>query len=172
VTVREGVQATEGWFREEGPKYGILHVATFGFVNRANPLFSHLDLNPSGSFDGRLEVHELFQLNLQADLVVLSACETAVASGSRADVPPGDDWVGFVRGFLATGARNVLGSLWRVEDQATTELMSGFYRNLAEGAEAPLSLARAQRALLSRPETANPFFWAAFCLVGEGRGAW
>jgi len=169
VTVRIGSEATEELLRAEGPDHGILHMATYGVVNRTNPLFSYIDLNPSSAHDGRLEVHEIFGLPITADLVVLSACETAVAAGSRADVPPGDDWVGFVRAFLAAGAQNVLGTLWRVEDQATAELMAEFYRALAGGQAMPEALAEAQRLLLTRPETSSPFFWSGLALVGDGR---
>jgi len=169
VLVRTGSAATEELLRAEGPDHGILHVATYGVVNRTNPLFSYIDLNPSSAHDGRLEVHEIFGLPMNADLVVLSACETAVAAGSRADVPPGDDWVGLVRAFLAAGAQNVLGTLWRVEDRATAELMAEFYRGLASGSALPEALAAAQRMLISRPETGSPFFWSGFSLTGYGR---
>jgi tetratricopeptide (TPR) repeat protein len=168
VLVRTGPEATEELFQERGPDFAILHLATYGVANRTNPLFSHLDLYPTRSHDGRLEVHEIFRIPFRADLVVLSACETAVSAGSRADVPPGDDWVGFVRAFLAAGARNVLGTLWRVEDRATADLMTEFYGALAQGSGLAEALAEAQRTLISTPETSSPFFWSGFALVGEG----
>ena len=115
-----------------------------------------------------LEVHEVFDLDLRGQLVVLSACQTALASGALADVPAGDDWVGLVQSFLQAGAGSVVASLWRVEDQATADLMEQMYRRLAAGQSRAEALAGAQRALLRRAETAHPFFWAGFVLSGSG----
>jgi len=110
-------------------------------------------------------------MHLDADLVVLSACETGLASGSRADVPPGDDWVGLVRSFLSAGASEVVATLWRVEDRATADLMSKFYQELASGEPARSALAAAQREMLDDPATQSPFYWAGFVLVGESGGS-
>src|SRR5204863_97819 len=95
--VLSGGAATEDAFRREAPTRRILHLATYGVLNKHNPLFSYVDLAPGGGQDGRLEVHEVFGLRLQADLVVLSACQTGLGSGALADVPTGDDWVGLAR---------------------------------------------------------------------------
>jgi len=163
-----GSRATEGRFNELAPDRGILHLATFGVLNTRNPLFSYVQLNPDGATDGRLEAHEVFGLRLNADLVVLSACETALGSGLRRDVPPGDDWVGLVRAFLYAGAHSVLATLWPVDDRATSLLMERFYAGLEGGRSKARSLADAQRAMLRDPGQANPFFWAAFQLSGGG----
>ena len=125
-----------------------------------------MELAPNGSDDGRLEVHEVFALRLSARLLVLSACQTALGSGAVADVPPGEDWVGLVEGFLYAGAANVLATLWSVEDRATARLMSSFYRELASGRSESAALAEAQRAALKDPRTAHPFYWAGFVLSG------
>ena len=161
-----GGQATEAVFVETAPDRRVLHLATFGVLNTLNPLFSFVELSPGGGSDGRLEVHEIFGLNLAADLVVLSACETAVGSGLRWDVPPGDDWVGLVRAFLSAGAQNVVASLWPVDDQATARLMEKFYDGLRGGNSKAAALGNAQRALLSEGGAADPFYWAAFVLTG------
>jgi CHAT domain-containing protein len=161
-----GSRATEGLFRELAPDRDVLHLATFGVLNTRNPLFSHVQLNPDETSDGRLEAHEVFGLQLSADLLVLSACETGLGSGLRHDVPPGDDWVGLVRAFLYAGARSVVASLWRVDDQATAILMERFYTGLESGRSKARSLADAQRAMLREPGHANPFYWAAFQLSG------
>src|SRR5207302_1486299 len=95
-----GPQATESAFRMFAPDQGIVHLATFGVLNKRNPLFSFVELGPGENQDGRLEVHEVFGLTLNARLLVLSACQTGLAAGALADVPPGDDWVGLVNGFL------------------------------------------------------------------------
>ncbi len=86
------------------------------------------------------------------------------------DVPPGDDWVSLSAAFLGAGAANVLASLWRVEDLATAELMQQFYRHLTAGTSLAVALAKAQRELIATPDTAHPFYWAGFVLVGEGGG--
>jgi CHAT domain-containing protein len=161
-----GSRATEGVFRGLAPDRDVLHLATFGVLNTRNPLFSYVQLNPDEASDGRLEAHEVFGLRLNADLIVLSACETGLASGLRYDVPPGDDWVGLVRAFLHAGARSVVASLWPVDDRATAMLMERFYTGLESGRSKARSLADAQRALLSEPGHANPFYWAAFQLTG------
>ena len=112
----------------------------------------------------------MFGLSLSADLVVLSACQTGLASGALADVPPGDDWVGLTRAFLHAGARRVVATLWPVDDWATAALMERFYEGYAGGAEPGRALAAAQRALLGRVGTSHPFFWAGFVAVGGAGG--
>jgi CHAT domain-containing protein len=106
-------------------------------------------------------------LDLRAELVTLSACETALGSGAQADVPAGDDWLGFVRAFLFAGASNVLATLWRVDDLATADFMSEFYGLLAEGMRPAEALAITQRRILAEPSTRQPFYWAGFVLSGN-----
>jgi CHAT domain-containing protein/tetratricopeptide (TPR) repeat protein len=162
-----GPAASEQTLYATAESYSILHFATLGLVNKANPLFSFVQLHSGGDDDGRLEVHEAFGLRLTARLVVLSACETGLGSGALADVPAGDDWVGLVRSFLYAGASNVLATLWRVEDLATARLMRSFYQSFENGRSSAEALALAQRALLGQPSTAHPFFWAGFMLTGS-----
>jgi len=107
----------------------------------------------------------VFGLNLQARLLVLSACQTGVGAGTTADVPAGDDWVGFVNAFLLAGAGNVLGTLWPVEDVSTARLMTHFYQQLGAGRSEAEALALAQRAALREPASSHPFYWAGFTLV-------
>ena len=161
-----GTDATEDRFTELAPGRAILHLATFGELNSRNPLFSYVRLSPDGASDGRLEVHEVFGLRLAAELVVLSACETGLATGLRQDVPPGDDWVGLVQAFLTAGAQNVVASLWSVEDRATAQLMEKFYAGLRPGRSKSAALAEAQRELLRESTHAHPFYWAAFVSTG------
>ena len=126
---------------------------------------SFVELGAGGGEDGRLEVHEVFGLSLHARLLVLSACQTGVSAGTIADVPPGDDWVGLVEGFLYAGASNVLATLWPVEDRATARFMERFYRELAAGRTDAEALAQAQRAAVRDQRSGHPFFWAGFNLV-------
>jgi CHAT domain-containing protein len=160
-----GPGATEREFRALAPEQEIVHLATYGVLNKHNPLFSFVELGAGGGEDGRLEVHEVFGLTLNARLLVLSACQTGVGAGALADVPPGDDWVGLVQGFLFAGASNVLATLWPVQDVATARLMERFYTELAAGRPEAEALAEAQRAASREAGTAHPFFWAGFALV-------
>ncbi len=164
--VLTGDAASEQAFRREAGIRRILHLATYGVLNRHNPLFSFVELAPGGDYDGRLEVHEVFGLRLAADLVVLSACQTGTGAGALADVPAGDDWVGLTRAFLHAGAGNVVATLWQVDDRATAALMERFYERYAGGAGPAGALAGAQRGLLAQAATAHPFYWAGFVAVG------
>jgi len=159
-------EATEEAFRREAPTRRVLHLATYGILSKRNPLFSYVALAPGGEEDGRLEVHEVFGMQLAADLVVLSACETAVGSGALNDVPPGDDWVSLTRAFLHAGASQVVATLWPVDDRATASLMEQFYEGYSSGRGARYALARAQRQLLKSPATAHPYYWAGFVVAG------
>ena len=167
ATVRMGSQASERELRRSLSRAGTLHLATFGVLNKHNPLFSFVELAPNGQDDGHLEVNEVFGLGLKGQLVVLSACQTALGSGAIADVPPGDDWVGLVEAFLQAGAGSVLASLWPVDDRATATLMEEFHKRAAKGVTPIAALAEAQRILLHDPRTARPFYWAGFVLNGS-----
>ena len=169
VQVLSGGTATETAFRREAPTRRILHLATYGVLNKQNPLFSYVDLAADSAEDGRLEVHEVFGLHLAADLVVLSACQTGLGSGALGDVPAGDDWVGLTRAFLHAGAANVVATLWPVEDWATASLMERFYDGYRSDGNTERALAAAQRGLLAAPATSHPFYWAGFVSVGGGR---
>ncbi len=160
-----GTAATESTFRALAPEREIIHLATHGVLNKQNPLFSFVQLGAGGGEDGRLEVHEAFGLTLHARLLVLSACQTGIGAGAVADVPPGDDWIGLVQGFLYAGARNVLATLWPVSDVATARLMERFYKELAAGRPEAEALALAQRAAARDAGTAHPFYWGGFTLV-------
>ena len=172
ATVLTDAEATEPAFRATAPHYGVVHLATYGVLNKHNPLFSFVELasgappEAAGEADGRLEVHEVFGLALDARLLVLSACQTALGSGSVSDLPAGDDWVGLVRAFLSVGVANVIATLWPVEDRSTARLMVGLHSRLKVGRAEAAALAEAQREALRNPTTADPFYWAGFVLVG------
>jgi CHAT domain-containing protein len=169
TTVLTGAAASEAAFRREAPSRRIVHLASYGVLNKQNPLFSYIDLGPDASHDGRLDVHEVFGLGLTADLVVLSACQTGLGSGVLADVPAGDDWVGLTRAFLQAGAGSVVATLWSVEDQATAALMERMYGAMASGAQPEAALAEAQRAMLGSGAMGHPFYWAGFVALGGAR---
>jgi len=162
-----GKQATEYEFKLQASRYQILHLATHGYFNKLNPLFSAVELEPDAHDDGQLEVHEILGLQLHADLVTLSACDTAMGGGYFTDVPAGDDLVGLTRAFLFAGSASVLASLWEVDDRSGSLLMGNFYRDLRLEDKAQ-ALAEAQRYMLRHGgRYAHPYFWAPFILVGQ-----
>ena len=162
-----GALATESSFKKHAPDFGVIHLASHGFLNKLNPLFSGVELEADRNEDGRLQVFEILRMRLHANLVTLSACDTALGSGYFADVPAGEDFVGLTRAFLFAGTPSVLASLWEVNDQSTAQLMQSFYRHLAKTDKAT-ALALAQREMRRRGgRFAHPSFWAPFVLVGS-----
>jgi len=169
VRVATGVAASEEVFRRDAPGRRVLHLATYGVLNKRNPLFSYVELARGGPFDGRLEVHEVYGLSLSADLVVLSACQTGIGSGTLADVPVGDDWVGLTRAFLHAGAATVIATLWPVDDLGSAALMERFYGSYRTNDDPAVALALAQRSMAAGRATANPYFWAGYVSVSGHR---
>lgn len=160
-TLRVRGEATSASVLEAGGRFGIVHLAAHGFFDLEHPLESALFLAPTARTRGTLKVADLYSLDLDADLVTLSACETALSK-----VASGDDVVGFTRGLLYAGSRSVLSSLWKVDDRSTKELMLAFYRRLGDVDKAE-ALRQAQ--LEVRAHTPQPFYWAAFTLAGNAR---
>ena len=154
-------KASESAFKQFAPSFHYLHIASHGEFNAANALNSRLLLSSSATDDGSLTVGELYNINLDADLVTLSACETGLGK-----VLNGDDLVGLTRGFLYAGSSNVVASLWQVDDLATSELMKRFYVNLQSKMQKRDALRQAQAD--TRRGFPHPFFWAAFFITGLG----
>lgn len=146
--------------------YRILHFATHGLVNPRHLELSGLMLSQvdaeGRTRDGFLRLYDLLGLELRADLVVLSGCRTALGKEVR-----GEGFVGLARGFLYAGVPQVVASLWQVQDQATAELMTHFYRGLLEdGKPAATALREAQLAIRAQRRWQDPFFWGAFLFQG------
>jgi CHAT domain-containing protein/tetratricopeptide (TPR) repeat protein len=149
--------------------YRILHFATHGFLNQQNPELSGLVLSlydhEGKAQNGFLRVIDLYSLHLNSELVVLSACQTAL--GKEID---GEGIVGLTRGFMYAGAAGVVSSLWKVEDAATAELMKIFYREMLQENQTPSTALRiAQNELRKIPRYRNPRFWSGFTLNGDWR---
>jgi CHAT domain-containing protein len=147
--------------------YRIIHFATHGLLNSERPELSGLVLSlvdeNGRAQDGFLLMHEIYNLNLPADVVVLSACQTALGKQIR-----GEGLVGLTRGFMYAGAQRVVASLWNVDDLATAQLMKRFYRGmLKEGLRPAAALRAAQLETLKQKRWSSPFFWAAFTIQGE-----
>ena len=188
--------ATEEKSKTLSPNHDILHFATHAKLNEDDPLSSAVLLAREDKEDGRLEVREIFGMELKAKLVVLSGCETGLGKLST-----GDELVGLTRAFIYAGTPSVVASLWSVDDSSTAHLMASFYRNLKTMSkvealrQAQLELIRGEGRsdLLARRgvggigklgetvksesasqdpisiSTSHPYFWAPFILVGDGK---
>ena len=153
--------ASETNLKIMGGQYARIHLAAHGIFDIENPLNSALLLARDKDNDGMLKAGDLYNLSLDADLVTLSACETALGK-----VSTGDDVVGFTRGFLYAGARSLVSSLWQVDDLATRDLMVSFYTNLATMSK---DEALRQAQLKVKKQYPHPYYWAAFLLTGSAQ---
>ncbi len=147
--------------------YQIVHLATHGLLNEQNPELSGLVLSlfeeTGEAENGFLRLHDIFNLNLPAELVVLSACETGLGENVR-----GEGLVGLTRGFMYAGAKRVVVSLWKVNDLQTSVLMTQFYERMLQEEQNPVAALRA--AQLEMWEAGkSPYFWAAFTVQGDWR---
>jgi len=148
-------------------QYRVIHFATHGFVDYQHPELSGLVLsmvdekgNPQ---DGFLRMHDIYNLKLPVDLVVLSSCNTGLGKEVK-----GEGLIGLTRGFMYAGARGVVASLWKVDDDATAELMKQFYAGMFQKGLTPAAALReAQLALRSHKRWESPYYWAAFVIQGE-----
>jgi CHAT domain-containing protein/tetratricopeptide (TPR) repeat protein len=148
-------------------QYRIIHFATHGVVNNENPELSGLVLSlfdaQGRRQNGFLHMHEIYNLKLNADLIVLSSCE----SGSGKEVG-GEGLMALTRGFFYAGAPRVVASLWKADDTATPILMREFYRQLIEKHASPAAaLKEAQNVVRNRPQFQSPYYWAGFVLQGK-----
>jgi len=163
-----GFQASrETTLSKELRQYRIVHFATHGFLDNEHPGLSGLVLslvNPAGQpEDGFVDLQDVYNLTLPADLVVLSACKTALGKEIG-----GEGLVGLTRGFMYAGASRVLASLWNVDDVATSELMALFYKGMLQAGLPPAAALRhAQLEMQKRKRWADPYYWAGFTLQGE-----
>lgn len=168
--VLRGKNASESLVRELASEATVLHFACHGIFNEIDPSASALILAAeAGSTDpekdGRLTAREINLLDLHANLVVLSSCESGIGKDQA-----GEGTMSLARAFRFAGARTVLASLWSVSDLSTTMLMKKFYDQLLDQHNTSLALAKAQRAMIStknsRRDVSHPYYWAAFQLVG------
>jgi CHAT domain-containing protein len=162
----QDTEATETAFRANASQYEILHLATHTLIDDRNPLYSRLLLHPSAQDDqdGMLHTYELFGLDLNAGLVILSACNTG-----RGSLQKGEGMMSLARGFAYAGCPSILMTHWTVNDRQSADLMAAFFRGLAEGLPKDLALQQAQLAYLAEADeiTGHPWYWAAPGLVGE-----
>jgi CHAT domain-containing protein len=163
-----GDSATESLLKAEAEHFSVIHLATHGALNNNNPLLSHLILSAGkDDEDGILEVSEIMRLNLNADLVVLSACETG-----RGRVGAGEGVVGISWAFLMAGCRSTVVSQWKVNSSSTAQLMTKFYQNLEFNNPQSVTnksqaLRRASLEVMKDSRYSHPYYWAGFVLVGN-----
>jgi CHAT domain-containing protein/tetratricopeptide (TPR) repeat protein len=148
-------------------RYRIVHVATHGVMDIEHPELSGIVLSmvddKGKSVDGYLRLHEIYGLNLPAELVVLSACQTGVGKQVK-----GEGLIALTRGFMYAGARSVVASYWKVDDKATSELMAEFYRQMFVNKLRPAAALRAAQMKISQEKRwSSPHYWAGFFLQGE-----
>jgi CHAT domain-containing protein len=159
VTVMTKERATEKWVVDNIEKFGIIHMASHGQFDPINPLFSAIKLTKGSGEDGNLEAAEIFGLKINADIVVLSACQTGLGR-----VTKGDDVIGLNRAFFYAGTHTIVSSLWRVSDVSTAVMIKEFYRQYMYHKKAEsLRLAT----LHVKKRFPHPGYWGAFTLVGD-----
>jgi CHAT domain-containing protein len=171
--VYTGSSAREALVKEQSSRYRILHLATHGIINDLSPMYSHVLLSQTpgkDDEDGLLEAWEMMNLDLNADLVVLSACETA-----RGRVGAGEGMIGMTWALSVAGCPRTVVSQWKVEASSTTALMVEFHKRFKTrygGRQPAVSTAEAMRRaalkVMRNPKYVHPFYWGGFVVVGDG----
>ncbi|MCB9316002.1 MAG: CHAT domain-containing protein [Lewinellaceae bacterium] len=169
-----GQAATEAQFRQVASEPRIVHLAMHGFLNDCDPMYSGLVFTnelpkiqadaTSTENDGILYAYEIYNLRLNADLAVLSACNTG-----RGKLAKGEGVISLARAFKYAGCSNVLMSLWQADDQATAQIMRDFYKYLKEGLGKDAAIRQAKLDYLDNNSRNHPFFWGAFVLIGDNQ---
>ena len=166
--VFRGKEATEKNFREQSGNYDILHLAMHAFINDSLPAFSRFAFtqqeNDDPDNDGWLNTADIYNLNLNARLTVLSACNTG-----RGDLRKGEGVMSLARGFLYAGCPSIVMSMWEVEDNAGTEIMNSFYQFLKKGRSTDVALRQAKLSYLenANPRLAHPHYWLGYVSIGN-----
>jgi len=157
--------AREEVVKSEAGSFDILHFATHGILDDQNALYSRLLFSPptTGDDDGMLEAREIMDLDLHADLAVLSACDTA-----RGRVGAGEGSIGMAWALFVAGCPTSVVSRWEVNSASTTDLMIAFHRNLRRGQSKGEALRHAALQLRKKTAYRHPFYWAAFVVIGDG----
>jgi CHAT domain-containing protein len=166
-----GRSATKPALRAALERARVVHVASHALLNELSPMFSRIELaapkRQTPDNNGRLEVHELLGMSVQSQLVYLSGCETGSGVGWSNSFMRGQDYATLSQAFLYAGARNVVATLWRIDDAGAADFASRFYQVLARE-EPPEALAEAQRQMLRGASYRAPRYWAAYTVSGDG----
>jgi CHAT domain-containing protein len=162
--ILSGPEARESAFRASDlRRYPVIHFATHGLVNEHRPGRSGLLFTAEAGEDGVLQMSEIYRLGLRADLVVLSACQTALGREVT-----GEGIVGLTRAFFYAGARSVVATLWNLNDRFAAEFVARFYEELRSGVSSEEALRRTKLAYLNHPQYSHPFYWSSLVLTGDG----
>ncbi len=146
---------------EEVSKSKIIHFATHGIVDEVHPERSQICLTTKDGSSGSLYTGDIYNLSFEADLVVLSACETGLGKLSK-----GEGIIGLTRAIIYSGANNMVVSLWSVADNSTSQLMIDFYTNILNGQDYSQALANAKRKMINSDKYTQAYYWAPFVLIG------
>lgn len=161
-----GQMASESMFKSEAPNYNILHLSAHTIVDNENPMYSKLVFTPGTDKkeDGLLNTYELFNMNLHAELAILSACNTG-----NGKLQLGEGIISISRGFFYAGVPSVVMTLWSVEDNSSALLMELFYKHLAEGLAKDEALRQAKLDYLNQSDqlSAYPYYWAGYVNIGD-----
>lgn len=165
-TIFEGEKATKESFLNKAKDFRILHLATHGLADHENPEYSLLafSANTDSLENAFLYVNDLYNIQLAADLIVLSACETNIGNVSK-----GEGIMSLARGFSATGAKSLFTTLWKVNDESTATIVELFFKYLKAGEPKDIALQSAKLEYLEKvnPEAAHPYYWSAYTLMGN-----
>ena len=165
AAVFTGKRATESRFKRLAGGYRLIHLATHFVIDDVHPMHSKIILaqSPDKTDDGDLEMHEVYNLRLKAEMVVLSGCNSGLGTWRR-----GEGLIGLTRAFLYAGVPNVVVSLWPVEDRSTAWLMKNFYAHLKQGLDKAQALQKAKIDLIqSKDKARDSFYWAPFILIED-----
>ena len=174
-TVYTDEQATETAAKDNAPKYETILFSTHACLIPQAPLKSFVLFDADKTNDGQLTVEEIEAMKLNADMVVLSACETGLVAGIEgvssdpldAQFPLGDDLVGLQRAFMKSGSASVVSTLWEVDDESTSQLIKIYFKHYREGKTKSSALRESQLSLLRSKQWSDPFYWAPFILSGK-----
>jgi len=164
-TVCIGKKAKESYFKETAADYNIIHLATHFLIDDAQPMYSKIVLSQTEdeTENGLIQTYEIYNMRLNADMVVLSGCNSGLGELKR-----GEGLMGISRAFLYAGVPSIIVSLWPVEDESTSVLMNRFYQYLNKGYNKNRALQRAKIDLIhSKDHKRDPFYWASFVLIGR-----
>jgi CHAT domain-containing protein len=162
--ILSGASARESGLRDSRmAQYPVIHFATHGLVSDVQPKRSGLLLAPETGEDGLLQMSEIYGLGLKANLVVLSACQTALGREIT-----GEGLIGLSRAFFYAGARSVVATLWNLNDRFAAEFVARFYSELNQGHSSEEALRRAKVAYVNHPQYSHPFYWSSLVMLGDG----
>jgi CHAT domain-containing protein len=161
--ILSGRSARESGVRSQPlERFPVIHFATHGVVSDAHPTRSGLLLSPEEGEDGLLQMGEIYGLGLRADLVVLSACQTALGREVT-----GEGIVGLTRAFFYAGARSVVSALWNLNDRFAADFIERFYQEVGAGWSPEEALRRTKAAYVDHPRYSHPFYWSSLVLTGD-----